>query len=111
MIESKAFYRKIEKAFPGGDHARTRERFAAGFAPRLFEYLGGPLGLEAVQLYERRAGKLGAAKHWGIARPDIGGELVSRGAANGSGERPNGDDAIRELPWVGETSAGRTGVF
>ena len=111
MIESKAFYRKIEKAFAGSDNARTRERFAAGFAPRLFEYLAGPLGLDALHLYERRGSKLTAAKHWGAHRPDIGAELVSRGAVNGSGERPAGDDAIRELPWVGETTAGRTGVF
>jgi sigma-B regulation protein RsbU (phosphoserine phosphatase) len=111
MIESKAFYRKIEKAFAGSDNARTRERFAAGFAPRLFEFLGGPLGLEALQLYERRGGKLAAAKHWGVARPDIGAELASRGALNGSGGQQAGDGAIHELPWVGETSAGRTGVF
>jgi len=41
MIESKAFYRKIEHAFAGSDSARTRERFAESFAPRLLEYLGG----------------------------------------------------------------------
>jgi sigma-B regulation protein RsbU (phosphoserine phosphatase) len=111
MIESKAFYRKIEKAFAGSDNARTRERFAAGFAPRLFEYLGGPLGLDALHLYERRGNKLTAAKHWGAHRPDIGAELQFRGAVNGSGERPDGDDAIHELPWVGDTAAGRAGVF
>jgi len=111
MIESKAFYRKIEKAFAGSDNARTRERFAAGFAPRLFEYLGGPLGLDALHLYERRGNKLTAAKHWGAHRPDIGAELQSRGAVNSSGERPDGDDAIHELPWVGDTTAGRAGVF
>jgi sigma-B regulation protein RsbU (phosphoserine phosphatase) len=111
MIESKAFYRKIEKAFAGSDNARTRERFAAGFAPRLFEYLAGPLGLDALHLYERRGYKLTAAKHWGAHRPDIGTELQSRGAVNGSGERPDGDDAILELPWVGDTTAGRAGVF
>jgi len=111
MIESKAFYRKIERAFAGSDNARTRERFAEGFAPRLFEQLGGPLGLEAVHLYERRGGKLAAPKHWGAHRPDIGAELLSRGAANGVARTLAGDDVIKELPWVGETAAGRTGVF
>ena len=111
MIESKAFYRKIERAFAGSDNARTRERFAEDFAPRLFEYLGGPLGLEAVHLYERRGAKLSAPKHWGAHRPDIGVELSTRGAVNGSARLTAGDDVIRELPWVGETSAGRTGVF
>src|SRR5262249_61189606 len=91
MIESKAFYRKIERAFAGSDNARTRERFAEGFAPRLFEYLGGPLGLEAVHLYERRGPKLAAPRHWGVIRPDIGGELTARGAVAPPPERPAGD--------------------
>jgi sigma-B regulation protein RsbU (phosphoserine phosphatase) len=111
MIESKAFYRKIERAFAGSDNARTRDRFAEGFAPRLFEHLGGALGLEAVHLYERRGGLLATAQHWGVHRPDIGAELSSRGALNGSTRALAGDDVIKELPWVGETSAGRTGVF
>src|SRR5215510_13619097 len=72
MIESKAFYRKIERAFAGSDNARTRERFAEGFAPRLFEHLGGALGLETVHLYERRGHELATPRHWGVHRPDIG---------------------------------------
>src|SRR5262252_5893710 len=78
MIESKAFYRKIEHAFAGTENARTRDRFAEGFAPRLLEYLGNPLGLEAVHLYQRRGGGLAAARRWGVNRPDIGDELASR---------------------------------
>jgi sigma-B regulation protein RsbU (phosphoserine phosphatase) len=111
MIESKAFYRKIEHAFAGTENARTRERFAEGFAPRLLEYLGASLDLAAVHLYGRRAGGLAAARPWGVARPDIGAELAVRGALNGSAAKPARDDVIPELPWVGETSAGRTGVF
>ncbi len=123
MIESKAFYRKIELAFAGSDRARTRERFAAKFAPRLLEHVGGSLGLLAAHLYERRAGRIVLARHWGEERPDIAPELARRivpGArpqavavgATGPAPAANGDaDAIRELPWVGETAAGRTGVF
>src|SRR5262245_24601198 len=111
MIESKAFYRKIERAFAGSDNARTRERFAEGFAPRLFEHLGGALGLETVHLYERRGPGLATPRHWGVHRPDIGAELCARGAVNGTLAKAAGDEAIRELPWVGETAAGRTGVF
>ena len=111
MIESKAFYRKIEHAFAGTENARTRERFAEGFAPRLLEYLGGSLGLVAVHLYERRGSGLASARCWGTVRPDVGAELSSRGAVNGAAKALAGDDAIRELPWVGETKAGRTGVF
>ena len=104
MLESKAFYRKIEQAFAGGERARTRERFALRFTPRLLEQLGGPLALVAAHLYERRAGKLVAAKRWGEARPDLHEELLAR-------LHPEGADPIRELPWVGDTAAGRTGLF
>jgi serine phosphatase RsbU (regulator of sigma subunit) len=118
MIESKAFYRKIEHAFAGTENARTRERFAEGFAPRLLEYLGGALGLEAVHLYERAGGELSPARRWGVARPDIGGELRSRLTSTAprivtaaTATATVDDVAIRELPWVGDTVAGRTGVF
>ena len=118
MIESKAFYRKIEHAFAGTENARTRERFAEGFAPRLLEYLGGSLGLAAVHLYERRDGGLAKARCWGASRPDIGEELVSRLAPGGrplsggsSAVATAAETTIRELPWVGETGAGRTGMF
>ncbi len=104
MIESKAFYRKIELAFAGSERARTRERFAARLAPRLLEHLGGALGLEAVHLYERRAHKLTASKRWGEGRPDLVEELTERLQATG-------DDGIGELPWVGDTGAGLTGLF
>ncbi len=104
MIESKAFYRKIELAFAGSERARTRERFAARLAPRLLEHLGGALGLEAVHLYDRRAHKLTASKRWGEGRPDLVEELAAR-------LRSTGDEGIRELPWVGDTGAGRTGLF
>ncbi|HEY6195319.1 MAG TPA: PP2C family protein-serine/threonine phosphatase [Candidatus Eisenbacteria bacterium] len=104
MLESKAFYRKIEHAFAGSERARTRERFALRLAPRLLEQLGGPLGLVAVHLYERRGRKLVAARRWGEGRTDLHEEIEARLGSNG-------DDAIRELPWVGETSTGRAGLF
>lgn len=107
MIESKAFYRKIELAFAGSERARTRERFAMRVAPRLLEHLGGALGLVAVHLYDRKGSmgsKLQAAKRWGESRPDLHEELTAR-------LHPEGADPVRELPWVGDTSAGRTGLF
>jgi sigma-B regulation protein RsbU (phosphoserine phosphatase) len=104
MIESKAFYRKIEQAFAGSGRARTRERFAARLAPRLLEHLGGALGLVAVHLYERRAGGIAPPRRWGEGRPELNEELAARLGAPG-------ESAIRELPWVGETRAGLTGLF
>jgi len=104
MIESKAFYRKIELAFAGSERARTPERFAARLAPRLLEHLGGSLGLVAAHLYERKARRIATAKRWGEGRPDLCEELSKR-------LHVNGDAGIRELPWVGDTAAGRTGLF
>jgi sigma-B regulation protein RsbU (phosphoserine phosphatase) len=104
MLESKAFYRKIELAFAGSERARTRERFALRIAPRLLEHLGGALGLVAVHLYDRRRDKITAARHWGEARRELHEELAVRLLSSG-------DEGIRELPWVGDTAAGRTGLF
>ncbi len=104
MIESKAFYRKIELAFAGSERARTRERFAMRVAPRLLEHLGAALGLVAVHLYDRKGAKLLGAKRWGEGRPDLHEELTAR-------LHPEGADPVRELPWVGDTTAGRTGLF
>jgi sigma-B regulation protein RsbU (phosphoserine phosphatase) len=104
MIESKAFYRKIEQALAGSERARTRERFALRVAPRLFEQLSGLLGLVSVHVYERRGPKLAAARSWGEERPDLHELLAARLTSTG-------DDGIRELPWVGETNAGRVGLF
>ena len=104
MIESKAFYRKIEQALAGSERSRTRERFALRVAPRLFEQLSGLLGLVAVHVYERRGPKLAAARTWGEERPDLHELLAARLTSTA-------DDGIRELPWVGETHAGRVGLF
>src|SRR5262249_62324955 len=59
-----------------------------------------------------RGGGGGGAGGWGGAqRRDVGGDRPSRGAGTGPAKGGAGDAAIRELPWVGETGAGRTGVF
>jgi sigma-B regulation protein RsbU (phosphoserine phosphatase) len=104
MIESKAFYRKIEQAFAGSERATTRERFALRLAPRLLEQLGGPLGLVAVHLYERRGTSFSAARRWGEGHSDLNQELATRLSSRD-------DNAIKELPWVGDTSGGLAGVF
>jgi hypothetical protein len=104
MIESKAFYRKIEHAFAAAGESRSRTAFAQRLAPSLLEHLGPALGLVAVHLHERRGSRLSAAKAWGEGRPDLHDELATRLASEG-------DRRITELPWVGETSNGRTGLL
>ena len=97
-------------------------------APRLLEHLGEPLSLVAVHLYERRAGgKLALAKrgaHGETGSSDTVGAPTESGASAASGpERPDisdelsarlgaaGEHGVVELPWVGETAAGLTGLF
>ena len=104
MIESKPFYRKIEAAFAGVGETHSPRRFAAQLAPRLLQQLGGALGVTAVQLYERSAGKLVQAGTWGERFPDLSQELMER-------FEPIGDSAIAEVPWAGDTAAGRVGLL
>src|SRR5262249_10438728 len=54
--------------------------------------------------YERRGSRIGSAKTWGEPREDLHEELARRLHARE-------DSGIRELPWVGETANGRTGLF
>jgi len=104
VIESKSFYRRIEAAFGGLRETRSELGFAELVAPRLLQHLAHPLSIAAVQVYERRGGRLTQAVSCGARTPDLSGELMERFA-------PIGEDAIRELPWVGETRAGRTGLI
>lgn len=103
MIESKSFYRRIEQAFAGIGRADTRERFALELAPRVLEHLGGALGVIAAHVYERRGAGFALIQRFGESRPDLSGEFTRRFA-------DKGEEGIPELPWVGETSAGRVGL-
>jgi sigma-B regulation protein RsbU (phosphoserine phosphatase) len=104
VIESKSFYRRIEAAFAGLRETHSELGFAELVAPRLLHHLAQPLAIGAVQVYERRGGRLTQAVTCGAKSPDLSGELMERFA-------PIGAEAIRELPWVGETRAGRSGLL
>lgn len=104
MIQSKGFYRSLEKTFAAAGRIRTPEKFASRVAPSLLEVMGGPLGITAIHVYDRRKDGLAPARRFGESRPDIGPDLARRFASTG-------DDAIRELPWVGDMSAGRVGLL
>ena len=104
VIQSKAFYRRLEQVFASAGRVRQRERFAARIAPALLEVFAGPLAVAAVHLHERRKDGLTPAKKFGQGRPDLSELLAKR--LNSSG-----DDGIKELPWVGDTNAGRVGLI
>jgi len=103
MIQSKSFYRSLEKVFAGAGRIRHRERFALRIAPALLDVLREPLGVTAVHVYERRKDGFAPAKTWGAKRPDLGADLARRFASTG-------DDGIRELPWVGDLGTDRIGL-
>lgn len=103
MIQSKSFYRSLEKIFASAGRLKSPEKFAARIAPALLEELKGPLAVPAIHVYERRKEGFAAPKTFGAPRPDIGADLARRFASTG-------DDAIRELPWVGDMGPGRVGL-
>lgn len=104
MIESKAFYRKIEQTFAGVGTVRSRERLAQRLASRVLEQLGGPLGLDAVHVYEPRKSAFTLVKRVGAPRPDQSAELARRFEDPGEG-------GIHELPWVGPLGPVRVGLI
>ena len=103
MIQTKSFYRSLEKVFASAGRVKLRERFAQRVAPALLDALRGPLGITAVHLYERRKDGFAPARSWGAKRTDLGADLARRFASSG-------DDRIDELPWVGDVSGERVGL-
>ena len=95
MIQTKSFYRSLEKVFAGAGRVKQRERFAQRIAPALLDVLREPLGVTSVHLYERRKDGFSPPKTWGAKRADIGADLALRFASTG-------DDRIAELPWAGD---------
>ncbi|MCC6653368.1 MAG: SpoIIE family protein phosphatase, partial [Candidatus Eisenbacteria bacterium] len=104
MIQSKSFYRSIEKILAAAGRVKKREAFALRIAPALLDGMRGSLGVTAVHLYERKKDGFGAPKTWGAKRPDLGADLTRRFASTG-------DDNIGELPWVGDVSSERVGLL
>lgn len=103
MIQSKSFYRRLEQVFEGAGRVRHHERFAHRIAPALLELLGSTLGVNAVHVYERRKEGFGTPKRFGKDFGDMGADIARRFSSPG-------EDAIKELPWVGEMPAGRVGM-
>ncbi len=104
MIQTKGFYRSLEKVFAGAGRVKHRERFALRIAPALLDVLREPLGVAAVHVYERRKEGFAAAKPFGAKRADLGADLARRFASTG-------DDRIAELPWAGDVNGDRVGLI
>ncbi|NOT35416.1 MAG: PP2C family protein-serine/threonine phosphatase [Candidatus Eisenbacteria bacterium] len=104
MIESKAFYRRIEAALREVGQSATAQRFAEGLAPHLLQHLGGPIGVTGLQLYCLDGACFARAAEWGDRFPNLGEELDAR-------LRVESEDPISDLPWAGEMRLGRVGLL
>ena len=104
MIQTKSFYRSLEKVFAGAGRVKQRERFAQRIAPALLDALKAPLGVTTVHVYERRKDAFVAKGAWGAKRAEIADDLARRFASTG-------DDRIAELPWVGDLASERVGLI
>jgi serine phosphatase RsbU (regulator of sigma subunit) len=94
VIESKLFYRHIERTLAGLTAESSREKFARRLGPRLLRDLAPAIeSAGAVVLLER----------WGEGRTDLARELGER-------MRTAGEHGIHDFPWAGETAAGRVGL-
>ncbi len=104
MIQSKGFYRGLEKVFAGAGRVKQRDRFAQRIAPALLELMRDTLGIATLHVYDRRKDGFATPKTFGARRADIGADLARRFASTG-------DDRIAELPWVGDVGADRVGLL
>lgn len=104
MIQTKSFYRSLERVFAAAGRVKQRDRFAQRIAPALLEALREPLGIVTVHLYEHRRDSLAPPRTWGARRESLAEALGRRFASTG-------DDRIAELPWVGDVGEERVGLI
>jgi serine phosphatase RsbU (regulator of sigma subunit) len=94
VLDLKRFHRKLELVFGDLDRGRPGEKLATQFIGRVLDHLGPQLGLRAAQLYHRTPERLRLARQWGEHAPNLSGTPLDQ-----------------ELPWVGDTVGGLTGVM
>ena len=103
-MEPKAFYRRIEALLEraDGDSARV---LLGRLLPDLIGSMGAALGIDAAQIYERRAGAIALLQRFGVETPDLSAEIARRL------RQEAGPGHITDLPWAGGTAAGPAGLF
>ena len=104
MIQTKGFYRSLEKVFAAAGRVKQKERLAQRIAPALLDALRPSLGLSTVHLYERRKDGFSQPRAWGVRRASLAADLQRRFDSTG-------DDRIAELPWVGDVGEERVGLI
>jgi sigma-B regulation protein RsbU (phosphoserine phosphatase) len=103
VIESKLFYRHIERTLIGLSADASREKFVRRLGPRLLRDLAPAMGIVAVHAYTDSEGGVRLLERWGEGRSDLARELGER-------MRTAGERGIHDFPWAGETGAGRAGL-
>lgn len=103
-LDAKFLYKQIAAVFSDLKSVRSAERTAERIVESVLEVLASPLGLRSAHLYRRRADTARLLRSWREDRHDLSTELPRRLSSSD-------DDGILELPWVGRTPNGLTGLL
>ena len=103
-LDAKLLYKQIAAVFSDLRTVRSPERTAERIVESVLDVLASPLGLRSAHLYRRRADTARLVRSWREERSDLSSELPRRLASAD-------DEGILELPWVGRTTNGLTGLI
>jgi serine phosphatase RsbU (regulator of sigma subunit) len=103
-LDAKFLYKQIAAVFSDLRSVRSPERTAERIVESVLDVLASPLGLRSAHLYRRRADTARLLRSWREERSDLSSELPRWLSSSG-------DDGILELPWVGRTTNGMTGLL
>jgi hypothetical protein len=103
-LDAKFLYKQIAAVFADLRSTKSNERTAERIVESVLEVLASPLGLRSAHLYRRRADTARLLRSWREERIDLSSELPRRLSSSD-------DDGILELPWVGRTPNGVTGLM
>src|SRR6185503_11009524 len=104
LHDAKRFHRRLERLLSGLDGGQATERYAREAVPLVLRELGVELGVVAAHVYGRTADRAELLSAWGDAAADLSRELPRRMSASDAA-------SIADLPWVGDTTAGVTGLM
>jgi hypothetical protein len=103
-LDAKFLYKQIAAVFADLRSVRSPERTAERIVESVLEVLASPLGLRSAHLYRRRADTARLVRAWREERSDLSSDLPRRLSSSD-------EDGILELPWVGRTTNGLTGLL
>ena len=103
-LDAKALYKRIAAVFADLRATRSPERTAERIVESVLEQLASSLDLRSAHLYRRRADTARLLRQWHEERIDLSSELTRRLSSSD-------EDGIPDLPWIGHTPNGLTGLL